>query len=208
MAVAGSKKKTLEWMLGAGLLPQTGASHIQEKYAGTVDLQRVSGPDQGTRRGALPLCRKILEDRLGLFLNDEDIASCDWLNQEDPTTLGIYDPNENRLHVRKDLREWHMLDVTAHEFFHNLQHRSEGLFEYSMLGHEADPKPPFDGKLFIEGSAVWAESHVVDALAIRSALDFTNLRQGDEYAAGFQLFKWIEERFGVGAVSRIPARWR
>ena len=128
MAVAGSKKGTLEWMLGAGLLPQTGASHIQEKYAGTVDLQRVSGPDQGTRRGALPLCRKILEDRLGLFLNDEDIASCDWLNQEDPTTLGIYDPNENRLHVRKDLREWHMLDVTAHEFFHNLQHR------YCLLG--------------------------------------------------------------------------
>jgi len=44
---------------------------------------------------------------------------------------------------------------------------------------------------------MWAESHVVDALAIRTSLDMANLRQEqNEYAAGFQLFKYIEENYG------------
>ena len=196
----GSKKDTLDWLLYANLLPSTGGKHIEEKYVGTDDLQRISGPDLGSRRGALPLCRRILHDRLGFTLEDEKTAVCGWLNEAKAEILGCYDPKSNELRVRKGTHEWQILDVTAHEFFHNLQHRGLGLFEHSKLGPGANPKPAFDGLLFIEGSAVWAESHVMDALAVRTALDSANLRQGDEYAAGFQLFKWIEENHGVAAV--------
>ena len=193
-----SKRTTLDWLFEARLLPDTAQEHIHEKYVGVKNLDRISGPDSGSRYAALPLCRKILADRLGLKIEDVDLATCLWLEGAETGCLGQY--SGDKLAILKGLREWRMLDVVAHELFHNFQFRVQGLFEQGVLGRQADPAPPMDGKLFIEGSAVWAETHVVDALAIRSALDFANRREGDEYAAGFQLFKWIEEEYGVRGV--------
>jgi hypothetical protein len=190
-----SKKDTLEWLLQNRHLPGAAKLHIEEKYAGITDPLRISGDDQGSRRGLLRLARRILRDRLGLEMSDGDVARFKWLETGEPY-LGLYDSGANELSIVKGLREWMALDVCGHEFFHNLQYRLAGLFLHTALGHDAAPPVPFDGKLFIEGSAMWTESHVVDALALRSSLELANLRQGDEYGVGFQLIKLVEEQFG------------
>ena len=179
-------------------LPSSASPHLAEKYEqGVTDPMRYMGPDQGSRRGIIRLVRRILDDRLGVTIEDARVASFTWLVPPPENVLGVYASPANVLSVLPALREWMAMDVAAHEFFHNLQYEAPGLFKHDALGHNGMPKPPFDGKLFIEGSAMWAESHVVDALAIRSSLELANLRQEQsEYAAGFQLFKYIEENCG------------
>lgn len=190
-----SKKGVLQWLLSNRHLPSSADIHIKEKYEGVNDPRRISGGDEGSRRGCLRLARSVLSDRLGLEIDDSMLASFEWLGGGG-TFLGQYESGRNVISIVRDLKEWQALDVCAHEYFHNLQYKLAGLFEHARLGHDASPKPPVDGKLFIEGSAMWAESHVVDALAIRSSLDLANLRQGDEYGEGFQLIKHIEENCG------------
>jgi hypothetical protein len=196
-----SKRATLEWLLAQEYLPGSAKLHIAEKYDdGIQDLRRIAGGDMGSRKGCLRLVRRIMRDRLGLDLPDGAVADFDWL-AEDGTTLGQYDASANKLKILKELKEWAALDVLAHEFFHNVQHKIDGLFCGEKLGAKALDTPPRDGLLFEEGAAVWAESHVMDTLALRSCLDLANLREGDQYGDGFRLFKWIEEkRGGVQAV--------
>jgi len=190
------KRSTLEWLLNNGLLPGTAQLQLLEKYdSGVHDAQRIIGPNAGSRRGILRHVRRILSDRLGLELEDEDVASFVWLTGNS-TATGMYSSGSNVLSLLKGLREWFAYDVCAHEFFHNLQYKSPGLFEHASLGDGATPKPLHDGKIFIEGSAEWGASQVVDALALRTALDMTNLRHGDEYGDGFQIMKHIEENYG------------
>lgn len=195
------KRAVLNWLMAAGLLPSSASKHIQEKYDGIDDSSRVSGPDRGTRRGCLRLAKRILIDRLGLEIAESDVARFEWLESGvSANALGVYYPTDNKIAIRHGLVEWLMIDVAAHELFHNFQargaHCGTPLFNYNLLGHSADPKPPFDGKFYVEGSAMWAESHVVDALAVRTSLDLANLRHGDEYGEGFQFMKRIEEDHG------------
>jgi hypothetical protein len=194
-----SKQHTLQWLLSNGYLPGSAEVHILEKYEGIDDVDRVIGEDNMSRRGCTKLIRRILRDRLGLEIADHGMASFDWKPGGDEV-LGSYDPSANKMSMVKGLREWFAFDVLAHEFFHNYQYQCENLFNNKILGESGSVKPPFDGKLFLEGSASWAASHVVDAMAIRSSLTAANLRQGDEYAAGFQVFKYIEEAYGAAAV--------
>ena len=123
------------------------------------------------------------------------MASFEWLEPSQAVT-GVYSAKDNVLSVLQNLKEWEASDVCAHEFFHNLQHKCPELFNYDQLGQDSKPKPPFEGKLFMEGSAMWAESHIVDALTIRTSLSELNLREGDEYGDGFQILKYIEENHG------------
>lgn len=200
-AVPLSKRATLDWLLAHQYLPGSAQLHIAEKYDdGIQDLRRIAGGDMGSRKGCLRLVRRIMRDRLGLELPDGDLATVDWM-AEDGSTLGQYASAANGLKILKGLKEWAALDVLAHEFFHNVQHRVDGIFCGEKLGSNASDTPPRGGLLFEEGAAVWAESHVMDTLALRSCLDLANLREGDEYGDGFRLFKWIEEkRGGVQAV--------
>jgi hypothetical protein len=199
-----AKKPLLEWLLARRHLPASAALHLKEKYEGIIDATRVFGEDVGSRRGCMRTARRLFADRLGIDIDDADIASFAWLTDREPENcLGLYSfgPNTNQLSIRKNLREWLALDVTAHEFFHNLQAKVPDLFNHTKIGSAADPPLPFDGKLFIEGSALWGESHIVDALAIRSALTLANLRHGDEYGDGFRALKYLEEHHGgVNAV--------
>jgi len=190
-----NKEETLNWLLKHGYLPGSAEKHMEDKYQGVTDSARVDGPDNVSRRGFIKLTRRILSDRLGLDIDDNDVAAFEWLAPNDKLA-GQYDAKRNVLAILQGLREWYALDVCAHELFHNYQCRVPELFNFDAIGPEMNPKPPFDGKLFLEGSTMWAESHVVDALAIRTSLDQNNLRQGDEYGEGFQLFKYIEENHG------------
>ncbi|MDO8336570.1 MAG: hypothetical protein Q7T74_07410, partial [Candidatus Saccharibacteria bacterium] len=195
-----SKQQTLQWLLSNKHLPGSGEIHIQEKYKGIDDAHRITGDDDASRKGCIKLVRRILRDRLGLEINDCHVASFGWKSEADKT-LGTYESATNMISLVRGLREWFTLDVLAHELFHNYQWRCDQVFNHRILGESGEAKPPFNGKLFVEGSASWAESHIVDALAIRSSLTTANLREGDEYAAGFQLFKYIEENCGgVAAV--------
>jgi hypothetical protein len=179
------------------LLPGTAALHIKEKYEGIRDTSRYCGGDNGSRQSLFRLARRILRDRLGTEIEDEDVAAFDWLADDAAKQmLGCYSSGDNTIHMLAGLLEWQALDVTAHELFHNFQWKANALFEHAKLCQATNPPIPFDGKLFLEGSAMWAESHVVDALAIRTSLDLANLRHGDEYGEGFQLIKFIEETYG------------
>jgi hypothetical protein len=200
-----NKRSLLNWLAAHRHLPASGAVHIAEKYQGVQDARRVSGEDVGSRRGCMRIARRILADRLGLRIEDSHVAGFRWLKDDElKKYVGLYLAGDNVVALAKGLREWVALDVTAHEFFHNMQFTVPGLFNLQVLGPSVVPPLPFDGKLFLEGSAMWAESHVVDALAIRSALTSANLRHGDEYGEGFRVLKYIEERHGgVGVVLRF-----
>jgi hypothetical protein len=190
-----SKRGVIEWLYQNKHLPESTPTHLREKYEGVEDSRRVVGGSAfGTRRPFLPLVRRIFGDRLGLFLPDDAVASFAWRKKND--CLGTYDPDSNTIDMVKNLTEWFAMDVFAHEFLHNLQFRAQGFFNHAVLGYQGSENPPFGGKLFMEGAAVWAESHIVDALAIRSSLSAANLREGDEYGEGFKLMKWIEENCG------------
>jgi hypothetical protein len=196
-SAAASKRKTLEWLAAAGILPMSAKLHIGEKFEGIHDALRIAGDDVGTRSGILKRVRRVLADRLGLVNDPEEDARFKWLEDADTKRcLGLYEPSSNILRLLDGMKEWQSFDVAAHEYFHNLQWKLPDLFNYQKLGHEGELKPPFEGKLFIEGSAMWAESQVADSLALRTALHLSNLRQGDEYGVGFQLMKLIEERYG------------
>ena len=186
-----SKRATIEWLMDHRYLPTEMARlHLREKFEGIDDVARYKGSDDGTRRAIMPLVHRILKDRLGLDLPCGLWASLRWLPNGD-TLLGTYSARDNTLAIQTMLREWMAYSVCAHEVFHNLQARLPDLFDASLVTND---------KIDLEGSAVWAESHILDALAIRTALDMNNLRSGDEYAAGFQRFKYIESRFGTQAV--------
>lgn len=196
---AAGKRETLEWLQDHGYLPGTAQLHLSEKYEGIDTASRISGEDSGSRKGCMKLIRKILLDRLGLEIADREVAGFEW-KPDDGEILGIYDAGANKIRMVRGLREWFALDVLAHELFHNYQCKCDELFNHAVLGDSGSAQPPFGGKLFIEGSAMWAESHVMDTLAIQSSLTAANLRQGDEYGAGFQLFKYLEENHGLAAV--------
>ena len=164
--------------------------HMREKFEGIDDVVRYKGPDDGTRRAIMPLVHRILKDRLGLDLPPNQWASLGWL-PSGGENLGTYYPRDNVLSLQTMLREWMAYSVCAHEVFHNMQAKIPSLFNDCLVT---------DDKIDLEGSAVWAESHILDALAIRTALDMNNLRCGDEYAEGFQKFKQIEKQGGVRAV--------
>jgi hypothetical protein len=194
-----SKQATLRWLLVNGYLPGSAEIHLQEKYRGIEDAARIVGEDDMSRRGCMKLVRRILRDRLGLKIEDREVASFDWQPAVDES-LGTYASGSNTLSMVQGLREWFVFDVLSHELFHNFQFKCQGLFNHQVLGESGTARPPFGGKLFLEGSAMWAASQVADALAIRSSLTSANLRQGDEYAAGFRLFKYLEESYGIASV--------
>ncbi len=194
-----SKRQTLQWLLANRHLPGSGKMHIQEKYEGIDDVRRVIGTDSMSRRGCMKLVRRILHDRLGLDIEDSRLASFEWKHDADDI-LGSYISGENRISLNKGLREGSVFSVLSHEMFHNYQSECDNLFNHQVLGESGSESSMVDGKLFTEGSAQWASSHVMDALALRSSLTAANLRKGDEYAGGFQLFKYVEESFGVAAV--------
>lgn len=200
-----SKRQTLDWLLAGQYLPGTGSMHIEEKYTGIEDRLRFTSAGSGSRRGIIALVRRILADRLGLTIDDGRLASFDWL-PAGKKELGLYAPDSNTLAVQKGLREWFAMDVCAHEVFHNYQCRAPRLFDHGRLGEKATASLGWDGKLFSEGSAMWAASQVVDALAIRTCLSLASLRFGDEYGDGFRVMKYLEQREGgVQAVLRFLA---
>jgi hypothetical protein len=201
-----SKRAVLDWLLAHEMLPSSARDHLEEKYgAGVTDDKRVWLRNYGSRRVFLGLTRKIYADRLGVTIQDGDLPRFEWpdANEEaNATWAGVYIPAENLIKIKKGMREWQSLDVFAHELFHALQHHGTAPIHTDLMGEHI----PCDGKLFLEGAAVWAESHFADALAVRTMLDLNNLREGDEYGEGFRIMKWLETNHGgIHAVLRFLA---
>lgn len=201
-----SKRGVLDWLLAHEMLPSSAPDHLEEKYGiGVSDEKRVWLRDYGSRRAFLNLTRTIYADRLGVTIQDAELPRFEWpdANEEkNATWAGVYIPSENLIKIKKGMREWQSLDVFAHELFHALQHHGTAPIHPDLVGGDI----PCDGKLFVEGAAVWAESHFADALAVRTMLDLNNLREGDEYGEGFRIMKWLETNHGgIHAVLRFLA---
>ena len=198
----GQKKlDTIEWLAThLEILPDAviGWSAMKRPGgSGLSDSERYT--PQQTRTPPIPIANRILKiyrDRFGFDLDDVKVGTfAGWLSTEEAGsgTVGGYQPKENAFRFAKGLPEWLALDVYAHEFFHNLQWGKKGVFAMDPLATESIP---LEHKLFIEGSAVWAESHIVEGLAIRTSITINSLRHGDEYGEGFFVIKYIEEEFG------------
>jgi hypothetical protein len=71
------------------------------------------------------------------------------------------------------------IDILAHEFFHYFQHKLR-MFHIDIWDIRGGRVPTLRGEPFIEGSAICAESLVVDVLAIRGAMKSTNIRLGGD----------------------------
>jgi hypothetical protein len=201
-----SKHAVLDWLLAHEMLPSSARDHLEEKYgAGVTDDKRVWLRDYGSRRAFLGLARRIYADRLGITIQEGDLPRFEWPDANEEANAiwaGVYIPAENLIKIKKGMREWQALDVFAHELFHALQHHGTAPIHPDLMGEGI----PCDGKLFIEGAAVWAESHFADALAVRTMLDLNNLREGDEYGEGFRIMKWLETNHGgIHAVLRFLA---
>ena len=209
VAVAGgaslpkrNKLHTIDWLLTeAALLPDTARAWLQWKGFGTGPTGLRAVADYGpTDRHAVPprIANRILKiyaDRLGIRLDDAQLSTpVRWLTSDDAQNfLGLYDSSDKTIAVIKNLREWPALDVYAHEVFHKIQFELADFFAMDRL---AGDKIPYKPNLFLEGAAVWAASHVVEALAIRGILSANNLREGNEYGEGLQALKLIEDECG------------
>lgn len=210
------KKPTLEFLGQAGLVDEAvWSAEMADKYTGVVRDDRLTTARTGMSLGYIGEIVRIMRDKLGAAITDETLADCRFFNEEERAehegSLGIYVPlatGRGRVRLVSGLPEFLVIDVLSHEYGHNWAHVVCGAgygwrFKYDDENVLREGNELFRGRLFVEGTAVWIESHVTDFFANRQRLTRDGLRSGNEYFEGFKLFKYVEQNFGLSAVLKM-----
>lgn len=135
----------------------------------------------------------------GLYmpLHESFLAAASWMDDgsERADCAGYYRPATNQVFVRPDYPLSFIREIIIHEFVHNWQFRSEG-FDLDLHLLSPNVQQYFEGKLVIEGHAVWAEQ--MYRLFMRRGPVYTpnDGRPWNEYKAGFLLMESIEKAVG------------
>jgi len=152
----------------------------------------------------LPTILKVFKDKLNCEIKHpprtQFMTKLD--EREFAGAEGVYIPSKPMVYLREGNREGECHGILAHEYFHHWQH-SDGNFSAKLRFYDREHinhplNIPFYGMLFVEGSANWGEIKVLDYYALVSIMIPIDQRRFDEYGEGFQVIKYIENRFGTG----------
>lgn len=129
------------------------------------------------------------------------LAAASW---EDPWSMeecyiGYYDPNSNRVRVKKGVGGPGLRLILLHEFVHNWQHRGGRFNKEHHTGTEALQYFPSGGgtsKLVIEGHARWSENQRLVQVDGRPVHRPSSPDEWNEYKTGFFLMEGIEKAVG------------
>ena len=89
-----------------------------------------------------------------------------------------------------------MVGLIAHEYAHSWQWQGDN-FNHELL---ANGEIPFEGKLFVEGFAMWVEFKVLDFYGLTQTLDQIKEFSTNEYRDGFHVVQQIEDELGFQGV--------
>lgn len=203
------KRELLQFLGGCGVsvVPQW-EQLVGEKYGVVQDNTRFVQSAGYMEEGYVNTIAKVMLDKLGIEpahdgLGSYRFATCEESAQH-PNVAGWYDEN-GQIRIKPKFNEFHTLDILSHEMAHSWQDSEckKGvmgpLTAYDLENIEAEVNIPFRGRLFVEGSAVWLEAHVMEYFNNRLILSEQNLAVTNEYWQGFRCIKYLEERWGVSA---------
>jgi hypothetical protein len=116
---------------------------------------------------------------------------------------GFYVPKKNVIYVSQD-RHNNLLEVKEtliHEFTHNWQFKS-GEFDRQRHQKSAEAKRYFDGKLVVEGHAMWAEHQYRFFKGLAPVFYPNDRYDWNEYKVGYFLIEGIEKAVGQQGLFR------
>lgn len=123
--------------------------------------------------------------------------------QTDADLAGFYNVATQEVAVRPDVEE-QLVGVIAHEYAHDWQLRASHSGIQNMHPSLADPSiVPYNGRLFVEGFAQWAELRALDGYGFKQDVDHITFRFYDEYGEGFQIIKAVEDEHGIDGIMRL-----
>jgi hypothetical protein len=191
--VCGLLGRTPDWQRFRGAAARDAAlgplsdrqlAHLVEELIGTVAGSFNDGVWHSLFGAAMPLAEAF-------------IASASWMGADNVKEgcSGYYNPATNQVVIRAEGALSWIRETIIHEFVHNWQFRG-GDFDLDNYLHSAAMRQYFDGKLIIEGHAVWSEN--LYRLFMRRGPVYSphDGRPWDEYKAGYLLMEGIEKVVG------------
>jgi hypothetical protein len=131
-----------------------------------------------------------------LYVSDDSLSS--------KNILGQYSPSENTVKINHGEKELTTGSVIAHEYAHNWQYDPGCDQEQPNLAPWAeDPSLKFEGQILIEGFAQWVSYRYLDFLGADREMEEIDIRCDDKYGDGFDVMKYIEEKYGFYEVKRF-----
>lgn len=149
-----------------------------------------------------------LSPLLNLPADRAEIAPIRFMTQAEAEQIGaeldgFYNTVTKEVAVRPNVEE-HLVGVIAHEYAHDWQWRTTEQGTPNLHPSLVDSAiVPYQGRLFVEGFAQWAELRVLDAYGFKQDVDEITFRFYDEYGEGFQIIKAIEDKQGIDGIIRL-----
>jgi ATP-dependent helicase YprA (DUF1998 family) len=147
--------------------------------------------DEGTARALRDRVLEVLGHKLGMDFDKVTPLVVD----SSLSVAGQWDGS--RVAVRP-MTEASLIEVIAHEYAHDWQLGGGNIAE--KLRHPSNV--PQEGKLFVEGFAEWVAFRTLDFFGLEESARRFGLhgRAVNEYSAGFEVLRLIEEQAGVAGV--------
>lgn len=132
-----------------------------------------------------------------MTLDRSFVAAATWMDGENdrPDCAGYYNSASNVVFIRPGPTLSYLRETIFHEFVHNWQFRSD-VFDIATHLQSPTVRQYYDGKLIIEGHAVWSEQ--IYRLSERRGAVYSpgDGHPWNEYKAGFLLMEAIEKVVG------------
>jgi len=125
------------------------------------------------------------------------LAPVRWMTAEEESrssAAGFYS-HANQIAVRKGYDEETVKEILVHEFTHNWQYKGEK-FDFPEHQDNASARQFFDGKLVIEGHAVWSDHQYRFDSGMGPSYTPSDSRPWNEYKTGYLLMESIEKAIG------------
>ena len=118
-----------------------------------------------------------------------------------PNVGGFYHDGPPPEVVIEKCTEESMVGIMSHEYTHSWQFQKDDNFHHESL---RDPSiVPYDGKLILEGFAMWVEFKVLDFYGLAQSMQQIKAFSKDEYRDGFHALEQVEDALGFAGVFRF-----
>ena len=184
----------------------------KELLAHVLNLAKLPAADADlTKHETLQVIRNIIQEQLRnrLGMQIKDLAPVRFFDQTESARhidgLFYHSPLQVSVRSRPYSRT---MAVLAHEYAHNWQ-AEPGNMNPCLRAASV----PFDGRLFVEGFALWVEYKLHDIFGYDDNAQRLTFTSFDQYSEGFLIFRQLEDEGGVKRVFEFlshpdePATW-